>query len=88
MSILLYIGGIGGSELLVICALIGAVTGYFCRNKNSKNGAVIGVVLGIIGGLVTSFLLAMFIYGSLIAMPLYAILGAWLFNLAWSKISK
>lgn len=78
---------LGGLEILAICGLIGGVTGYFFRNKDWKNGAVIGVLLGIVGALFTTWLLEMLIYSSQLVMPVYAIAGAWLANYAARKSS-
>ncbi len=77
---------IGGMELLVICALIGGVSGYFFRNKNSKNGKAIGILLGIVGALLVTFLLVTYVLQSYFLMPVYAILGAWLFNFIAAKM--
>ncbi|SEW45858.1 hypothetical protein SAMN05428988_6154 [Chitinophaga sp. YR573] len=79
---------LGGSELLLICAIIGGVVGYFKRNKNRKNGALIGIILGVVGSIAITILLITFLFQSYLAMPVYAIFGAWLFNYIWSKFQK
>ncbi len=79
---------LGGIEILLICTIIGGVFGYFRRNKNKKNGALIAIVLGVIGAVAVNLLLLTFVFQSYLAMPVYAILGAWLFNYIWSKFQK
>lgn len=68
---------LGGTEILLICAVIGGVIGYFKRNKTRKNGTLIGIILGVVGSIVTTVLLITFLFQSYLAMPVYAILGAW-----------
>ncbi|SHN40415.1 hypothetical protein [Chitinophaga sp. CF418] len=79
---------LGGTEILLICSIIGGVIGYFKRNKNRKNGALIGIILGILGSIVVNILLITFVFQSYFAIPVYAVLGAWLFNYIWSKFQK
>lgn len=79
---------LGGIEILLICAIIGGVVGYFKRNKGKKNGALIGIILGVVGAIVINILLVTFLFQSYLAIPVYAILGAWLFNYIWSKFQK
>ena len=75
---------LGGVELLGI----GAIAGYFFRNKSAKNGALIGVALGFFGALIMNLLLLNILLQSILAIPAYAILGSWLFNFIMSKIKK
>jgi uncharacterized membrane protein YeaQ/YmgE (transglycosylase-associated protein family) len=77
---------LGGMELLVICALLGGVCGYFFRNKSSKNGKLTGVLLGVVGALVITYILVTYVLQSYFLMPVYAVLGAWLFNFVAAKI--
>jgi uncharacterized membrane protein YeaQ/YmgE (transglycosylase-associated protein family) len=79
---------LGGSEILLICAILGGVVGYFRRNKSRKNGALVGIILGVVGSLITNVLLVSFVFQSYLAIPVYAIFGAWLFNYIWSKFQK
>lgn len=79
---------LGGLEILLISAILGGVVGYFKRIKNKKNGALIGIILGIVGAIVTNLLLITFVFQSYLAIPVYAIFGAWLFNYIWSKFQK
>ena len=78
----------GGSELLLICTIIGGVVGYFKRNKNKKYGALIGIILGVVGSVVMNLIGITFIIQSYLAIPVYSILGAWLFNYIWLKFQK
>ena len=77
---------LGGLEILALCSILGGVAGLFFRDKKTK--AWIGFLLGMIGAAVVSFLLAQFVSQSLLAIPVYSILGSWLFNLVFKKISK
>ena len=79
---------LGGLEILAICTIVGGVIGYFLRKKNRKNGTLIAIILGLLGSIVVNFLLLTFLFQSLLAIPVYAILGAWLFNYVWSKLQK
>lgn len=79
---------LGGTEILLICAVIGGVIGYFKRNKNKKNGTLTGVILGVVGSIAIAVLLTIFLFQSYLAIPVYSILGAWLFNYIWSKFQK
>ncbi|WP_343668460.1 hypothetical protein [Chitinophaga sp.] len=79
---------LGGSELLLICIILGGVIGYFRRNKDKKNGALVGIILGVVGSIVINIIGITFILQSYLAIPVYAILGAWLFNYIWSKLQK
>ncbi|PWV46481.1 hypothetical protein [Chitinophaga sp. S165] len=79
---------LGGTEVLLICTIIGGVFGYFRRNKSRKNGALIAIILGVVGSLAVNLLLLTFLFQSYLAMPVYAILGAWFFNYIWSKFQK
>jgi len=79
---------LGGLEILFICAIIGGIFGYFRRNKSRKYGALIAVILGIVGAIVMNLLLVTFVFQSILAIPVYALLGAWLFNYIWSKFQK
>ncbi|UPK66680.1 hypothetical protein [Chitinophaga filiformis] len=79
---------LGGTEILLICAIIGGVIGYFRRVKNRKNGALIGIILGMVGAVVVNILLITFVFQSYFAIPVYAILGAWLFTYIWSRFQK
>jgi uncharacterized membrane protein YeaQ/YmgE (transglycosylase-associated protein family) len=79
---------LGGTEILLICAIIGGVVGYFRRSKNKRNGALAGIILGIAGSIVMTLLLITFVFQSYLAMPVYAVFGAWFFNYIWSKLRK
>jgi len=79
---------LGGLEILFICAIIGGIFGYFRRNKSRKYGTLIAVILGIVGAIVMNLLLVTFVFQSILAIPVYALLGAWLFNYIWSKFQK
>jgi uncharacterized membrane protein YeaQ/YmgE (transglycosylase-associated protein family) len=79
---------LGGSEILLICAIIGAIIGYFKRNKKQKNGALVGIVLGFVGAIVVTLLLSTFVFQSFFLIPVYAIIGALLFNYAWAKLQR
>jgi uncharacterized membrane protein YeaQ/YmgE (transglycosylase-associated protein family) len=79
---------LGGSEILVICAIIGGIIGYFKRNKRQKNGALVGIVLGFVGAIAVTLLLSTFVFQSYYLIPVYSIIGALLFNYAWAKLQK
>ena len=79
---------LGGSEILVICAIIGGLIGYFRRNKRQKNGALVGIILGLVGAIAVTLLLSKFVFQSLLLIPVYAIIGALLFNYGWAKLQN
>lgn len=79
---------LGGSEILLISAIIGGVTGYYKRNKRQKNGALVGVILGFVGAIAVTFLGSTFLFQSYLLIPVYSIIGALLFNYAWTKLQK
>jgi uncharacterized membrane protein YeaQ/YmgE (transglycosylase-associated protein family) len=79
---------LGGSEILVICAIIGGIIGYFKRNKKQKNGALVGIILGFVGAIVVTLLLSTFVFQSYFLIPVYAIIGALLFNYTWAKLQR
>jgi uncharacterized membrane protein YeaQ/YmgE (transglycosylase-associated protein family) len=79
---------LGGSEILVICAIIGGIIGYFKRNKRQKNGALVGIILGFVGAIVVTLLLSRFVFQSYFLIPVYSIAGALLFTYAWAKLQK
>ncbi len=76
---------LGGLEILVLCSIIGGVVGVFFRDK--KRRAWVGFVLGVAGAILTSLLLVEFVWASYIALPVYAVLGSWLFNWIFKKLS-
>jgi uncharacterized membrane protein YeaQ/YmgE (transglycosylase-associated protein family) len=80
--------GLGGLEILVICGLIGGVVGYFLRTKSNKNGALIGVLLGVSGALFMTWLLVTILVASYLLMPVYAIFGSWLANFLFKKVAS
>ncbi len=77
---------LGGAELMVICVFLGGIFGYIFRSKKKKNSALLGIILGVTGSIVTCWLLTSFVYGSYLVLPVYAIFGAWLFNFIFAKI--
>ena len=79
---------LGGSEILVICAIIGGIIGYFKRNKRQKNGGVVGIILGLVGAIAVTLLLSKFVFQSLLLIPVYAIIGALLFVYGWAKLQN
>jgi uncharacterized membrane protein YeaQ/YmgE (transglycosylase-associated protein family) len=79
---------LGGSEILLICAVIGGIIGYFRRNKRQKNGALIGIILGFVGAIVVTLLLSRFVFQSYFLIPVYSIIGALLFTYSWAKLQK
>lgn len=76
---------LSGIEILTISAIIGGITGYFIRNKKITQ-PVLGIILGVVGSIVMSILLVSLVFQSLVAIPIYSIFGAWLFNFIWAKI--
>lgn len=76
---------VGGIELLALCSIAGGGIGYFIRNKATTT-PVLGIVLGVLGAIITSILLIQFVFQSIFALSVYSALGAWLFNFVWSKI--
>ena len=77
---------LGGLEILVLCSILGGICGLFFKDKKTKGW--IGFLLGMIGAAIVAFLLAQFVFQSLLAIPVYSILGSWLSNLIFKKISK
>lgn len=77
---------LGGLEILAICAIMGGLLGIAFRDK--KRGAWVGFVVGAVGAIITTYLLIELIFASYLAMPVYAILGSWLFNLLFKKVFK
>jgi uncharacterized membrane protein YeaQ/YmgE (transglycosylase-associated protein family) len=75
---------LGGIEILVLCSIVGGVFGIFFRDK--KRSGWLGFIIGAIGAAITSYLLASFVFASLIAIPIYSILGSWVFNVIFKKI--
>ena len=74
-------------EMLFICAILGGIQGYLFWKKQATNKVVLGIILGIIGSVLMTYVLVQFLFQSLILMPVYAIFGAWLFNSVLSKIT-
>ncbi|MCS3795155.1 DUF5518 domain-containing protein [Niastella sp. OAS944] len=79
---------LGGSEMLVISAIIGGIIGYFKRNKRQRNGALAGIILGFVGAIVVTLVLSKFVFGSIFLIPVYAIAGALLFIYGWAKLQN
>lgn len=79
---------LGGSEILVISAIIGGIIGYFKRNKRQRNGALTGIILGFVGAIVVTLLLSRFVFGSIFLIPVYSIVGALLFIYGWAKLQN
>lgn len=77
---------LGGLELLVLCAIIGGIAGIFFRDKSKSKW--IGFALGFVGAIIVSYMLVLFVFQSYIAIPFYSILGSWLFNFVFKKISN
>lgn len=78
---------LGGLEILAISAILGGVLGIYFRNKTTTK-PILGIVLGVLGALMTSYLLVEFVFASTLAVPVYSILGSWLFNFSWAKIKS
>lgn len=77
----------GGLEILVLCSIIGGVLGLFVfRDKNVK--AWIAFSLGAVGAALTSFMLVSILFASYLAIPVYSVLGSWLFNLIYKKMAN
>ena len=76
---------LGGLEILILCAIIGGIAGIFFRDK-SKSGWV-GFVLGFVGAILVSYILVQTVFQSYLAIPFYSILGSWLFNFIFKKLS-
>jgi hypothetical protein len=77
---------LGGLEILIICSIIGGILGIFLRDKSRS--AWIGFALGAVGAAVTSYVLVQTVFASFIAIPFYSLLGSWLFNFLFKKISR
>jgi uncharacterized membrane protein HdeD (DUF308 family) len=77
---------LGGLEILAICSILGGVLGIFFRDK--RRAKWLGFILGAIGAVITSFILAQFVFQSLFAIPLYAALGSWLLNTLFKRVAK
>lgn len=82
---LMLTGLFGSGSSLGITIMIGAISGYFFRDKNGK---LTGVILGIVGAFLITLLLSHLVLEGMLFMPAYVILGAWLFNFTSSNISK
>ena len=74
----------GGLEILVLGAIIGGILGIFFRDK--RRAAWVGFALGAIGAMVTSYVLVELVFASLLLIPVYSVLGSWLFNYVSRKI--
>lgn len=77
-----------GSVALFVCALIGAVIGFYVRDKKIENSTLHSMLACTAGALLVVWLLARFIYAGLIFWPLYAVLGAALANVALRASQK
>ena len=77
---------LGGIEILVLSMIIGAILGYFFRDKSKNVKPIVGVGLGALGALIVGYVLVMVLFKSYIAMPVYAIFGSWLFNFIFAKM--
>ncbi len=77
---------LGGLEILAVCSILGGVLGIFFRDK--RRAKWLGFILGAVGAVITSFILAQFVFQSLYAIPLYSILGSWLLNTLFKKVAK
>lgn len=78
----------GGLEILVVSSLIGGILGYFFRSKSKNISPLAGIVLGFIGAVIMGFVLVEILFKSLLAVPFYAIFGAWFFNYIIAKLKK
>jgi uncharacterized membrane protein YeaQ/YmgE (transglycosylase-associated protein family) len=46
------------------------------------------MILGFLGAVLTTFILTSFVFGGIYIMPVYALIGAWLFNFIWYFFKK
>ena len=76
----------GGLEILVISTVVGGVLGYFFRSKKVK--PIIGILLGLTGAAIMGYVLTELVFQSILAIPVYAIFGSWLFNFIAAKVKK
>ena len=80
------VGGLGGSEVLLLSGIIGGVAGLFFRNKSKSRW--IGFGLGFVGAIFTTYIMILFIPQFYQAYPFSSILASWFFNFVFKKISK
>ena len=78
---------LGGSEILVICGIIGGFVGYALRKKGSKNAAIISIIVGVVGSCFMTWLLTTILIASYLLMPLYGAFGAWLAMYVFKKVN-
>lgn len=70
----------GGQIAFFACALIGAVIGFYIRDKNKEDSILHSMIACTAGSLLVAWLMARFVYGALIIWPIYAVAGAVLAN--------
>ena len=77
---------LGAIEVLAICAILGGILGIYFRDKSKSKW--IGILLGVIGACITSVIFIKYVFTGFIAIPLYSLIGSWLFNFGFKKISS
>ena len=75
-----------GLEILIVCSVLGGLLGITFRDKKRKPW--VGFVVGAIGSAITTFILVQTVFQSYLAMPVYSILGSWLFSLIFKKVDN
>jgi hypothetical protein len=67
-----------GIEVLVICGIIGGVIGYFSKKGLNSKPVYVRIIVGVVAACFITWLLTTYVAQSILLMPLYGALGAWL----------
>ena len=75
---------LGGLENLIVCTIIGGIFGILFRDKTKSKW--IGLIIGIFGAIISTFLLSYLVNISFVGVIIYSIFGSWIFNLVFKKL--